>query len=56
MQTILGRKVVYFDENVKDASGNWIGGTWIGLDNARQIAAYFKGKGFKQKDSGELGR
>ena len=56
MQTILERKVVYFDANVRDASGNWIGGTWIGLDNARQIAAYFKGRGFKQKDSGELGK
>jgi hypothetical protein len=50
------RKVLYFDEYVKDASGEWIGGNWIGLKNATTIAEYFKANNFSQMNSGELGR
>jgi hypothetical protein len=48
--------VVYFDEDVKDASGKWIGGTWIGLENAKRIAKYFEERNFKRKNSSELGK
>ena len=50
------RKIVYFDEHLKDASGQWIGGTWIGLENAKKVAQYFEERTFKRKNSGELGR
>lgn len=53
---MLDNKIIYFDENVKDASGNWIGGTWIGFDNAKNVARYFEEKNFKLKNSSELGK
>lgn len=49
-------RVVYFDKDVRVSSGNWIGGTWIGLDNAERIARYFEEKNFERKDSDGLGR
>jgi hypothetical protein len=54
--TNLEPRVVYFDPNVKDASGAWIGGTWIGRDNAKIISDYFEGKSFRRKNSAQLGR
>jgi hypothetical protein len=53
---LVEHKIIYFDEKVEDAAGNWIGGTWISLNNARRIAEYFEGRGFKRKCSSELGK
>jgi hypothetical protein len=53
---MLEGQVVYFDDAVRDASGNWIGGTWLGRDVASRIAKYFETKSFARKDSSELGK
>lgn len=43
-------KIVYFDEKLNTKEG-WVGGTFIGFDNAKYIAQYFKKKNFQLKDS-----
>lgn len=49
-------KVVYFDPEVRDKNGNWIGGTWIGVDNAQIISTFFEGKKYQKKSLAELGK
>jgi hypothetical protein len=48
--------VVYHDKTVKDQWGDWIGGTWIGKDNAEVLATHFEKLGFKRKGCSELGK
>jgi hypothetical protein len=53
---MLESRVVYFDDRVRDASGKWIGGSWIGLDKASRVAKYLENKDFVRKGSSELGK
>jgi hypothetical protein len=49
-------KVVYFDNQVKDSDGKWIGGTWVSVEKGMQVSTHLSKIGFTRKNSAELGR